>query len=109
MIPILVNPLPGYDFTNTTICWQGMPSLAGFPQVQLPNPRMGEYALSAKWWRLRLGSRWISEHSNPKNGMLVRGHVQRICLNGTSVLLIWYVSRHETKIQIHQRFRQRIQ
>ena len=35
MIPILVNP--SKDLTNTTICWQGMPSLAGFPQVQVPN------------------------------------------------------------------------
>ena len=48
--------------------------------------------------------RWIFRHSNPKNGMLARGHVQRICQERTSVLLIWHVSRHETNIWIRQRF-----
>jgi len=41
-----------------------------------------------------------------KNGMLALGHVQRICPERTSMFLVWYVSRHETKIRIRQRFRQ---
>jgi len=44
-----------------------------------------------------------------KNGTLARGHVQRICPERTSMFLIWYVSRYETKIWIRQRFRQCIQ
>jgi hypothetical protein len=53
--------------------------------------RMGEYALTAKWWRLCLGTCRIFGHPNPKNGTLARGQVQRIFPEQTSMLLVWYV------------------
>jgi hypothetical protein len=53
-------------------------------------------------------SEWFFRNAYPKNGQMERGHVQRVCARGTSLLLRWHGKGYEAMLQIHQHHRTRV-
>ena len=74
----------------------------------IPIERVNTHSLRSGGANALALARYSDTHIQ-KNGSLAQGHVKRICREGASVLLVWYVLRHETKIRIRQRFRQCIE
>jgi hypothetical protein len=51
---------------------------------------------------MRPSSEWFFRNAYPKHGQMERRHVQRVCAQGTSLLLRWHGEGFEEMPQIHQ-------
>ena len=96
-----------YSVTSNHISFALKPAAGTlkYPTIKgIPIERVNTHSLRSGGANALALAGYSDTHSNPKNGSLARGHAQRICPKRASMLLVWYVSRHETKIWIRQHF-----